>query len=239
MQEAVAGEVDLDLFSPSANFFACDCGIPAAFGTKNAHIVFGENGRYVTEEQLADGAVLDIAAALILMERGIDVGIEAMGEAQTLSGLEKFPEQNERVIVGKMKRHRDVQLKPGAEVLSMIEEHTTAYRYENAEGIRFHGVVDLIRKLENMLDQMQFPQSFSLVRRFSDVRTASAAGGSTEMKPHNGDVATFAVRVLFRQNASWQGSILWVEGDREESFRSVLELIFLLDSAAGAEENVR
>ena len=55
------------------------------------------------------------------------------------------------------------------------------------------------------------------------------------MKPHNGDVATFAVRVLFRQNASWQGSILWVEGDREESFRSVLELIFLLDSAAGAE----
>lgn len=104
-----------------------------------------------------------------------------------------------------------------------------------AEGVRFHGVVDLIRKLENMLDQMQFPQSFSLVRRFSDVRTASAAGGSTEMKPHNGDVATFAVRVLFRQNASWQGSILWVEGDREESFRSVLELIFLLDSAAGAE----
>ena len=103
-----------------------------------------------------------------------------------------------------------------------------------AEGIRFHGVVDLIKKLENMLDQMQFPQSFSLVRRFSEAR-ASAEQSPAEMKPHNGEMATFAVRVLFRQNASWQGSILWVEGDREESFRSVLELIFLLDSAAGAE----
>jgi len=103
-----------------------------------------------------------------------------------------------------------------------------------AEGIRFHGVVDLIKKLENMLDQMQFPQSFSLVRRFSEAR-ASAEQSPAEMKPHNGEIATFAVRVLFRQNASWQGSILWVEGDREESFRSVLELIFLLDSAAGAE----
>ena len=104
-----------------------------------------------------------------------------------------------------------------------------------AEGVRFHGVVDLIKKLENMLDQMQFPQSFSLVRRFSEAR-ASAEQSPAEMKPHNGEVATFAVRVLFRQNASWQGSILWVEGNREESFRSVLELMFLMDSAAGAEE---
>ena len=99
-----------------------------------------------------------------------------------------------------------------------------------AEGIRFHGVVDLIRKLENMLDQMQFPQSFSLVRRFSEAR-ASAEQSPAEMKPHNGEMATFAVRVLFRQNASWQGSICWLEGKREQSFRSALELIFLMDSA--------
>lgn len=46
-----------------------------------------------------------------------------------------------------------------------------------------------------------------------------------------GRCATFAVRVLFRQNASWQGSVSWLEGSREESFRSALELAFLMDSA--------
>jgi len=42
------------------------------------------------------------------------------------------------------------------------------------------------------------------------------------------------VKVLFRQNASWQGSIAWLEGKREESFRSVLELLLLIDSAVSA-----
>ena len=109
------------------------------------------------------------------------------------------------------------------------------YNPHYAEGVRFHGMVDLIRKLDAMLDQMQFPQSFSIVRTFSENRTAKMNQSPDAMKPHNGEVATFAVRILFRQNSSWQGSILWVEGNREESFRSVLELIFLLDSAACAE----
>jgi hypothetical protein len=50
-----------------------------------------------------------------------------------------------------------------------------------------------------------------------------------------GKVATFATKVLFRQNASWQGSVSWVEGQREEAFRSVLELLFLIDSAISEE----
>ncbi|MBQ3147093.1 MAG: hypothetical protein IJB91_05120 [Oscillospiraceae bacterium] len=46
-----------------------------------------------------------------------------------------------------------------------------------------------------------------------------------------GDLATFAVKILFRQNASWQGSVTWLEGKREQSFRSVLELILLMSTA--------
>lgn len=34
-----------------------------------------------------------------------------------------------------------------------------------------------------------------------------------------------SLRVLFRQNTSWHGSVAWVEGKCEESFRSVLELL--------------
>lgn len=44
------------------------------------------------------------------------------------------------------------------------------------------------------------------------------------------------VCVLFRQNASWQGSEQWIEGAREESFRSVLELALLMDGALSSSE---
>ena len=97
----------------------------------------GENGRYVTDEQLADGAVLDIGAAMILMERGIDVGAEGFGEAQTIGGMEQFPAYGERVRIGNMVRYREPALKAGAEALSCADGHVTAYRYENAEGQRF------------------------------------------------------------------------------------------------------
>lgn len=130
-------EVNDAFFFPSAVMMAGDCCIPTAFGTRGAHMAFGENGRYITEEQLADGAVLDIGAAMILAERGVDVGLEKAGEMQDVSGLEFFPGEDERVAVGLLRRHRDVELKKGAQVLSRIGEHVTAYRYENARGQRF------------------------------------------------------------------------------------------------------
>lgn len=37
--------------------------------------------------------------------------------------------------------------------------------------------------------------------------------------------------VLFCQNASRQGSVMWLEEGREENFRSVLELLLMMDSA--------
>ena len=47
----------------------------------------------------------------------------------------------------------------------------------------------------------------------------------------SGKLATFAVKILFRQNAGWQGLIKWCEGNCEESFRSVLEMLLLMNSA--------
>ena len=51
-----------------------------------------------------------------------------------------------------------------------------------------------------------------------------------------GEKATFFLKVLFRQNAGWQGSVTWLEGGQEQSFRSVLELLGLLDSALSETE---
>ncbi|MBC8532025.1 hypothetical protein H8696_09220 [Christensenellaceae bacterium NSJ-53] len=47
---------------------------------------------------------------------------------------------------------------------------------------------------------------------------------------------TFVVKVQYRQNASWQGSIRWVEGGVEKNFRSTLELIKLMDNAISGKE---
>ena len=44
-------------------------------------------------------------------------------------------------------------------------------------------------------------------------------------------MSTFAVQILFRRNASWQGTITWIDKNKTQNFRSVLELIVLLNSA--------
>jgi hypothetical protein len=54
---------------------------------------------------------------------------------------------------------------------------------------------------------------------------------NTEENVKEGKLATFSMRLLFRQNASWQGSVYWHEGKSDENFRSALELLFLMDSA--------
>lgn len=103
------------------------------------------------------------------------------------------------------------------------------YNQASAEGIRFQSLTELLKEMERTLDNMEFPKAFTAPRRFSQLpRAPAAATFETEQK---GSQATFAVRILFRQNASWQGTVTWLEGKQEQSFRSALELIFLLSSA--------
>ena len=83
--------------------------------------------------------------------------------------------------------------------------------------------------MEDMLDTMDFPRAYTVPRSFRPKEMPEAV--PPEEEHLTGILATFAVRVLFRQNASWQGSVTWLEGKQEKSFRSALELIFLINSA--------
>ena len=49
---------------------------------------------------------------------------------------------------------------------------------------------------------------------------------------------TFIVKVDYCQNSTWQGKVVWAEENRTERFRSMLELIKLMDEAMaeGAEQ---
>ena len=43
--------------------------------------------------------------------------------------------------------------------------------------------------------------------------------------------ATFLIRIYFKQNANWQGTVQWLETNKTIPFRSSLELMFLLNEA--------
>ena len=47
----------------------------------------------------------------------------------------------------------------------------------------------------------------------------------------HGDIGTFIVRVQHRQNSSWQGRITWMEDDKTVCFRSIWEMIKLIENA--------
>ena len=98
-------------------------------------------------------------------------------------------------------------------------------------GKEFQSLSRFLIQMEDMLDGMQMPQSYTAARGFSGLFESKEGKRPRGEKPQEGKLATFAIRILFRQNASWQGSVAWLEGGREDSFRSVLELIFLMDSA--------
>ena len=96
-------------------------------------------------------------------------------------------------------------------------------------GQAFDSLTQFLFRMEQTLDRMNFPQAATAARSFADAPIECAP--PPEAHFHTGAAATFVVKVLFRQNASWQGSLHWREEDQSESFRSVLELLLLLDSA--------
>lgn len=42
---------------------------------------------------------------------------------------------------------------------------------------------------------------------------------------------TFMVRIISQENATWQGQVTWLDRDESKTFRSMLELIRLIDGA--------
>ena len=96
--------------------------------------------------------------------------------------------------------------------------------------IHFESLMEFILKMDSLLDEMNFPQSFFEKRQFSKVKSGKISSVEI-LRENNGAVATFHIAVLFRQNSSWQGTVTWMESGREECFRSALELLFLIDSA--------
>ena len=104
------------------------------------------------------------------------------------------------------------------------------YHPMRPEGESFRNLSQYLLKMEGLLDEMDRPQSDTRTRSFGTSNRPENEKPCVS-KETKGEVATFKVRVLFRQHASWQGEVIWVERGMTQRFRSDLELIHLLDSA--------
>ena len=49
---------------------------------------------------------------------------------------------------------------------------------------------------------------------------------------------TFIVKVEYCQNGTWQGKVVWAKENKTERFRSMLELIKLMDEAMASGQQI-
>ena len=119
----------------------------------------------------------------------------------------------------------------------------------------FAGVSELLSVLDAYYDEINYPQASTRTRGFikrprvqtvsgqsdgedgnedgSEVDTMAVTPqqGSIGVMAQRGTKATFVVQVQYRQNATWQGNILWTEKNITQNFRSALELLKLIDGS--------
>jgi len=122
--------------------------------------------------------------------------------------------------------------------IDSYEDGVPVGQYHNLcreELVEFHSLTQLLLHLDQSLDVDNMPQSFNKVRTFFPLN-GYGLETMTKAAPRSGRLATFSIHVLFRRNASWQGTLSWLDEGRVQNFRSVMELIMLLNSAL---ENVK
>lgn len=100
---------------------------------------------------------------------------------------------------------------------------------------KFGSLTQMILMLNGMLDEISYPQRSTEIRTFSqrgkEKNCEAEAAEAKTLNPFTEVISTFSIKILFRQNSDWQGRISWCEGRTEENFRSVIELITIMDDA--------
>ena len=112
------------------------------------------------------------------------------------------------------------------------------YHSYSPDPVPFENIEQMTLRMERLYDWLRFPHRSENSRSFSPgERTYQTKEernrimSDQSLLSRHGDMGTFIVRVQHRQNSSWQGRITWMEQDKTINFRSVWELIKLIESA--------
>lgn len=131
------------------------------------------------------------------------------------------------------------------------------YTRLNKEAISFRNIGEMLDVLENIWNIIGYPQEAMINRRFLAQQKTIAKKerirvsyfddetkdkmkvelSEEDMEKKRGEQGTFIVRIQYRQNATWQGNVTWVDENKTVPFRSALELIRLIDSTQQNEVN--
>lgn len=113
------------------------------------------------------------------------------------------------------------------------------YHCYSKEPETFSSIVQLIRKIDELFDDISFPQASTKARSFSkktdskSPRYTQKVLEQSEIITYSGDLGTFILTVKFRQNSTWQGELYRMEQDKKYSFSNTLDLIKLIDHSIG------
>lgn len=159
------------IFSPAHAILTAHA-IPTVYGEGGVtSIIFGESARYVTRDDLARGAILDIKAAKILSERGIDTGLKTLEYSSDIH-LERFSGGEDVLLLNSASVAR-IEIDERCEVLSEFMpfelycdvRYPAAYRYENADGERF---LVFAFSAEDQPDHSSLIRSYPRARQIAD-----------------------------------------------------------------------
>ena len=119
---------------------------------------------------------------------------------------------------------------------------------QSGQNLPFRGYLEMTFLIQEKLETLGYPQSSTEIRSWKGEKTSqyfsnnssknnSGKRSENEMRqrdkkaPTPSKGPTFFIRIHYRQNASWQGSIQWLEGNSTKFFRSHLEMIMLMQEA--------
>lgn len=129
--------------------------------------------------------------------------------------------------------------------------------------VLFYGLDDAILKIDHMLDELRCPQASTELREFDEKKNPDLSAWTVEerieeekkknlhtqyrsietlKKNAKNQLNCFIIDIMYRQNSSWQGRITWrnySKKPKKEYFRSVLELLRLIQSSFVVDNNCK
>lgn len=112
------------------------------------------------------------------------------------------------------------------------------------ENIKFRNSMQMYRIMEELYNRLNYPQMSVKTRGFVEEEKtvkkeeAVRCRKTNEILQERGVIATFAVDVMSRQNATWQGEICWLERGITLHFLSLMELLAMIDNALKTYKNI-
>jgi len=110
---------------------------------------------------------------------------------------------------------------------------------QSGRSMVFHSMMEMVLAVQDKMDEIGFPQSTTAPRGWKRrpagadqhiIQHSMGARSDEDVMPE-AILASFLVRIQFRQNASWQGTLVWMDSKESCAFRSLLELVKLVADA--------